>query len=163
MNLANAKVKNYVSRFGNCAGELKKKLYLRSGSQRKRFCRFLTCPSKNRHGTTLFTVIPRNRPIYSPVTTRWGYGGLILIFIPGVPTGVLCLENVLFCVIYWNIASKSKTHKACVCCQHAKHDQTFYLIWYLHVESKHKPCASFCYLYNIDVFKYEIQNSSFTR
>ena len=49
------------------AGGLNKKLDLRSGSQRhyRHFVGFfnVTCPSKHRHGTTLFTVIPRNRSI----------------------------------------------------------------------------------------------------
>ena len=31
-----------------------------------------TCPSKHRHGTNLFTCIPRNRPIEKPFTTCWG-------------------------------------------------------------------------------------------
>ena len=44
-----------------------------------------------------------------------------------------------------------------------KHDITFYLIWYLHVESKHGIYASLCYLYNIDIFQYVTQNSTFSR
>ena len=79
---------------------------------------------------------------------------------------VFCHESILFCVTYWNIAicaNSKETHKSWVCFQHAKHDQTFYLIWYLHVESKHRTCASLCYLYNIAIFKYVTQNSTFTR
>ena len=33
-----------------------------------------------------------------------------------------------------------------------KHYQKFYLIWYLHVESKHRTYASLCYLYNIYIY-----------
>ena len=47
-------------------------------------------------------------------------------------------------------------------CTTSKHDQTFYLIWYLHVESKHMTYASLCYLYNIDIFQYVTQNSTIT-
>ena len=66
-------------------GKLKKKLNLRSGSQRQRhFVGFsLQAPIRD----TLFTVISRNRPIYSSFTTRWGYGGPILILNPGSPRG----------------------------------------------------------------------------
>ena len=35
-----------------------------------------------------YTVIPRNRPIKSPFTTRWGYGGNILDLNPGSPRGM---------------------------------------------------------------------------
>ena len=35
----------------------------------------------------IFTVISRNRPIYSSFKTRWGNGGPILILTPGVPMG----------------------------------------------------------------------------
>ena len=34
---------------------------------------------------------------------------------------------------------------------------------YLHVESKHRTYASLCYLYNIHMFQYVTQNSTFTR
>ena len=44
-----------------------------------------------------------------------------------------------------------------------KHDQTFYLIWYSHVESRHSTYASLCYLNNIDIFQYLTQNCTFTR
>ena len=37
--------------------------------------------------TPFYTVIPRNRPIYSPVTSRWGYGGRILDLNPRRPHG----------------------------------------------------------------------------
>ena len=70
-----------------CTGGLKKKLKLRSGSQRQRhFVGFsLQAPIR----ATVFTVISRNRPMYSSFTTRWGYGEPILILNPGVPTGRL--------------------------------------------------------------------------
>ena len=38
----------------------------------------LTCPSYTETGHPFYTVIPRNRPISSSFTTRWGYGGRIL-------------------------------------------------------------------------------------
>ena len=44
-----------------------------------------------------------------------------------------------------------------------EHDQTVYLIWYLHVESKHRTRVSLCYLNNIAIFQYVTQNSTFTR
>ena len=52
----------------------------------------------------------------------------------------------------WNIIYKccknsKETHKSCACFQHAntaKHSTI--LIWYLHVESKHRTYASLCYL-----------------
>ena len=47
-----------------CAGELKKKLDLQSGSQcHRHFVGFLMCPSKHRHGANIFMVIRRNRHI----------------------------------------------------------------------------------------------------
>ena len=39
-------------------------------------------------GHPLYTVIPRNRPIKSPFTTRWGYRGHIPDLIPGSPRGL---------------------------------------------------------------------------
>ena len=33
----------------------------------------------------------------------------------------------------------------------------------LHVESKHRTCASLCYSYNVDIFQYVTQNSACTR
>ena len=64
---------------------------------------------------------------------------------------VFCLVNVLFCVTYWNIIYKcctnsKETHNSCACFQHANTAKHFYLIWYLHVESKHRTYASLCYL-----------------
>ena len=68
-----------------CAGRLKKKLDLRSGSQRHRhFVGFFNVPVQTpTRGHPFYTVIPRNRPIKSPFTTRWGYGGHILDSTPG--------------------------------------------------------------------------------
>ena len=68
-----------------CAGGLKKKLDLRLGSQRNRhFVRFFNmhvqAPTR---GHPFYTVISRNRPIKSPFTTGWGYGGHILDLNPG--------------------------------------------------------------------------------
>ena len=130
---------------------------------------------------------------------------------------VVCLVNVLFCVIY--CTNSKETHLSCVCFQHENttkpemlksfwtcqsfwliliilsvrtikyaaeiwifhqskwnfvsqilrsgtfrhHCQTVYLIWYLHVESKHRTYASLCYLYNIDIFQFVTQNRTFTR
>ena len=47
--------------------------------------------------------------------------------------------------------------------QHVTHDQTFYQIWYLHVKSKHRTCASLCYLNNIAISQYVTQKSTFSR
>ena len=62
------------------AGGLKK-LNLRSGSQRHwHFVGFVNVPVQApTRGHPFYTVIQRNRPIYSPFTTRWGYGGHFLI------------------------------------------------------------------------------------
>ena len=67
-----------------CAGG-PKKLDLRSGSQRhKHFLGFFNMPVQTpTQGQPFYTVIPRNRPIWSPYTTRLGYGGHIIDFIPG--------------------------------------------------------------------------------
>ena len=74
-----------------CASGLKKKLNLRSGSQRHRhFVGFFNVPVQApTRGYPFYTVIPRNRPIWSPFTTRWGYVGHILDLIPGSSRGVL--------------------------------------------------------------------------
>ena len=68
-----------------CTGGLKKKLKLRSGFQRQRHFKGFSLQAPIR--ATLFTVISRNRPIYSSFTTRWGYRGPILILNPGSPRG----------------------------------------------------------------------------
>ena len=67
-----------------CTGGFKMKLNVRSGSQRQRhFVGFsLQAPIR----AILFTVISRNRPMYSSFTTRLGYGGPFLILNPRVPT-----------------------------------------------------------------------------
>ena len=72
-----------------CAGGLKKKLDLRSGSQRHRhFVRSLTCPSSHRHGTTLFIRWFRDTAPFSRLLrSRWGYGGHILDLTPRALTG----------------------------------------------------------------------------
>ena len=71
----------YVTAHG-CAGGLNK-FDLRSGSQRhKHFVRFFNVPVQApTRGQPFYTVIPRNRPIKSPFTTRWGYGGHIRWFL----------------------------------------------------------------------------------
>ena len=63
-----------------CAGGLN----LRSGSQRHRhFVGFFNVPVQAlTRGQPFYTVIPRNCPIQSPFTTRWGYGGHILVLNP---------------------------------------------------------------------------------
>ena len=70
-----------------CAGGLKKKLDLRSGSQRHRhFKGFFNVPVQApTRGHPFYTIIPRNHPIKSPFTctTRWVYGGHILDLTPG--------------------------------------------------------------------------------
>ena len=74
-----------------CAGGLKKKLNLRSGSQRHRhFAGSLTCPSKHRHGTTLFIRWFRHTAPFSRLLrSRWGYGGHILDLTPRALMGEL--------------------------------------------------------------------------
>ena len=73
-----------------CAGGLKN-FDIRSGSQRHRlFVGFFNVPVQApTRGEIFYTVIPTNRPIQLPFTTRWGYGGHILDFTPPprVPTG----------------------------------------------------------------------------
>ena len=65
---------------------------------------------------------------------------------------------VLHIGIQLHCANNKETHKFCLLstCK-------FYLILYLHVESKHRTGASLCSMYNIAVFQYVIQNSTFTR
>ena len=72
-----------------CAGRLKKKLYLRSGSKRYRhFAGFFNLPVQGpTRGHPFYTVIQRNRPNESPFTTRWGYGGCLIILTPRRPQG----------------------------------------------------------------------------
>ena len=79
----------YVTAHRYAAG-LKKKLDLQSGSQRYRhFVGILKvlvqAPTR---GQPFYTVIPRNRPIKSPFTTRWRYGGDIFDFNFRLPTEV---------------------------------------------------------------------------
>ena len=67
-----------------CAGGLKKKLYLRSGSQRHRhFAGFFNVSVLHRHGTTLFIRWFRHTAPFSRLLRpRWGYGGHILDLTP---------------------------------------------------------------------------------
>ena len=70
-----------------CAGGLKKKLDLRSGSQRHRhFVGFFNV--SDRHGTTLFIRWFRHTAPFSRLLrSRWGYGGHILDLTPPGPHG----------------------------------------------------------------------------
>ena len=65
--------------------------------------------------------------------------------------------------IYRNVVQIEKRHTSPALAFKCKHGQTFYLIWHLHVESKHGTYASLCYFYNIHIFQYVTQNSTFTR
>ena len=78
-----------------CAGGLKKMLDLRSGSQRHRhFVGFFNVPVKaSTRGQPFYTVISRNRPIKTPFTARWGYGGHILDWTPGSLEGNTPRQN----------------------------------------------------------------------
>ena len=74
-----------------CAGGLKKKFDLRSIFQPQRhfvgfFNVLVQSPTRDRPFLRL-------RPIYSPFTTRWGYGGYILDLTPRVRTGPICSRN----------------------------------------------------------------------
>ena len=69
----------------------------------------------------------------------------------------------LYIGIYLYCTNSEGTHQSWVYFGHAKHDQTFYLIWYLQVESKHRTCASLCYLYHIDIFQVVTQHRTFAR
>ena len=71
-----------------CEGGLKK-LHLRSGSQRHRhFVGFFNVPVQApTRGHPFYTVLPTHRPIYSPFTTRLGYGERILDLNPRRPHG----------------------------------------------------------------------------
>ena len=67
---------------------------------------------------------------------------------------------VLHIGIYISIFYKKQRDTQVLCLfSTCKHDQTLYLIWYLHVESKHRTFVSLCYLYNIDIFQYVTQGS----
>ena len=78
-----------------CAGGLKEKLNLRSASSRHRhFVGFLNVPHQApTRGHPFYTVIPRNRPIYSPFTTRWRHGRHILDLTPRSSGGELCWKK----------------------------------------------------------------------
>ena len=70
---------------------------------------------------------------------------------PWKMSGCDCLRTFGTAHEYIYCANSKDTHNSCVCFQHAKHDQTFYLLWYLHVEIKHMTCVYLCYLYNIAI------------
>ena len=80
---------------------------------------------------------------------------------------VFCLVNVLFCVTYWNIyiyivqIAKRHTSPALAFSMQILPNILPDLV--LHVESKHRTCASLRYLYNIDKFQYVTQTRTFTR
>ena len=65
-----------------------KKFDLRSGSQRHRhFVRFFNVPVQAPiRDQPFYMVIPRNRPINSPLTTRWGYIGRYFFLISAMYT-----------------------------------------------------------------------------
>ena len=73
-----------------CAGGMKKKLDIRSGSQHHRhFVGFFNVPVPQRHGTTLFIRWFRNTASFSRLLrSRWGYGVNILDLTPWALTGV---------------------------------------------------------------------------
>ena len=72
-----------------CAGGLKKKLtYGRAPNAIDISQGSLTCPSKHRHGTTLFIRWFRHTAPFSRLLrSRWGYGGHILDLTPRALTG----------------------------------------------------------------------------
>ena len=50
-----------------------------------------------------FTVIPTHRPIWSPFTTRRGYGGRILDLNPSVLTGLTVFNKAFYYYYYYYI------------------------------------------------------------
>ena len=82
-----------------CAGGLKKKLDLWTGSKRHRhFVGFFNVPVQApTRGHPFYTVIPRNRPILSPFKTRLGYGWHILDLNPMILTGemLVCTDTLI--------------------------------------------------------------------
>ena len=77
-----------------CAVGLKKKIYLRSGSQRDiHFVGFFNVPVLHRHGATFWYGYSEKPPNLVAFTTCWGYGGRILILNPGVLTKVVYLNS----------------------------------------------------------------------
>ena len=79
-----------------CAGGLKKKLYLRSGSQRHRhFVGFFNVPVPHRHGTNLFIRWFRHTAPFSRLLrSRWGYGGAHSRLNPPGPHGGCKIEEI---------------------------------------------------------------------
>ena len=75
-----------------CAGGLKKKMDIRSGSHAIDISwDSLSCPSKHQYGATLFTIILRNRPFQSTFTTRLGIRETYSHFKPQGPHGDMIL------------------------------------------------------------------------
>ena len=79
-----------------CAGGLKKKLDLRSGSQRHRhFVGFFNVPVLHRHGTNLFIRWFRHTAPFSRLLrSRWGYGGAHSRLNPPGPHGGFSSEKI---------------------------------------------------------------------
>ena len=94
-----------------CAGGLKTKLYLRSGSQRHRhFAGFFNMPVLHQHGTTLFIRWFRHTAPFSRLfTKRWGYGEFILDLNPRRPHG-------------WKL-TKQNFYQTCTSNRQLSHDQ----------------------------------------
>ena len=102
-----------------CAGGLKKKLDLRSGSQRHRhFVGFFNVPVQAPHGTTLFIRWFRHTAPFSRLLrSRWGYGGHILDFLtPRALRGIvinstsetwLCFNLPIVYQIWWPYGNRS--------------------------------------------------------
>ena len=78
-----------------CAGGTKKKFDLRSGSQHHRhFVGFFYVPVQAQTwGHPFNTIIPRNHPIKSPFTKRWGYGGHLVDLTTGSSRGFIQSET----------------------------------------------------------------------
>ena len=79
----------------------------------------LTCPTKHRHEANLF--IPRDRPIKSPFTLRWGYRENILELTPGSPRGDLMMRHIIlfvclfdFSFVCFFFSSPEHLHFVCV-------------------------------------------------
>ena len=81
-----------------CAGGLKKKLGLRSGSQcHRHFVGFFNVPVQApTQDQPFYTVIPTHRLNKSPFTTRLGYGGHILDLNPGPSRGLVVSNGNLY-------------------------------------------------------------------
>ena len=91
-----------------CAGGLKKKLNLRSGSHTIDISLgSLICPSKHRHGATLLRLFRGTAPFQSPFTTRMGIRRTFSRHTPQGPHGGLAANKLKVFLKVLSVISRS--------------------------------------------------------